>query len=194
MSGSLPSLLSHAETWQPASADERLDRLEAIAEIRQLVERYGLAVDTRNIDMLVNLFVPDVQVGPDAFGRDALRTQFTGVLRAYGPTVHFVGNHVIEFADANTATGIVFCTDQLGSRTDDIWEQGFLHYWDEYSRVDGHWYFRRRKLHRLYKTDVLSRPRAGAGLDGSTMKTRELLDAYPSWNEFWAQDASSPDA
>lgn len=177
-------------TSQPTEVADRLDRLEAIAEIRQLADRYSLAIDTRNLDMLVGLFVPDVQVGKDGRGRDALSAHFATVLAAYGPTVHFVGNHVIDFVDADSATGVVFCADQLGSRTDDGWEHGFLHYWDDYSRVDGRWYFRRRRLHRLYRVDALSRPRAGAGLEGSTMKTHQLLDAYPSWNEFWAETSS----
>ena len=50
-----------------------LDRLIARDEIRQLAYRYALAVDSRDIDTLVDLFVPDVQVGRDASGREALR-------------------------------------------------------------------------------------------------------------------------
>ena len=45
----------------------------------------------------------------------------------------------------------------------------------------------RRKLHRLYKVDALARPQPGLGRDGSTMKTHQLPDSYPSWNQFWAE-------
>lgn len=177
-------------TWQPATIDERLDRLESMAEIRQLADRYGVAVDSRDIDMLVGLFVPDVQVGKDKHGRAALHAHYTNVLRHIGPSLHFVGNHIIDFHDRSHATGIVYCWDELGSPHDDKWDVGVLQYWDEYQRVDRRWYFRRRLLHRLYMVDALERPRVGTGLGRSTMKTHRLPEAYPSWHRFWSQFAA----
>ena len=53
-----------------------LDRLLAYEEIRQLAARYALALDSRNLDDLVALFVDDVQVGRETFGRAALRAEF----------------------------------------------------------------------------------------------------------------------
>ena len=38
----------------------RIDRLESLAEIQQLPIRYALAVDGRDLDAWVNLFVVDV--------------------------------------------------------------------------------------------------------------------------------------
>jgi hypothetical protein len=179
--------MTEPSTWHPTSADERLDRLEALAEIRQLADRYGIAVDSRDIDMLVGLFVPDVQVGKHAHGRPALKAHFTTVLREHGPSLHFVGNHAIDFSDSSHATGIVYCWDEFGSRTDDGWDVGVLQYWDQYERVDGRWLFRRRRLHRLYLVDALERPRVGAGLGASTMTTHRLPEAYDSWHRFWSQ-------
>ncbi len=46
-----------------------LERLTARDEIRQLVYRYALAIDSRDIDLLVSLFVPDVRVGREGRGR-----------------------------------------------------------------------------------------------------------------------------
>ena len=40
-----------------------VERCVARDEIRQLAYRYALAVDSRDIDLLVSLFVPDVKVG-----------------------------------------------------------------------------------------------------------------------------------
>ena len=79
---------------------QRLDRLESIEAIRQLVARYALATDSRDLDALVALFVDDVQVGADRKGRDALREFFERSLREVGVTILFVGNHVIDFGDA----------------------------------------------------------------------------------------------
>ena len=40
-----------------------VERLLAYEEIRQLVSRYAVATDRRDIDALVGLFVDDVRVG-----------------------------------------------------------------------------------------------------------------------------------
>ena len=40
-------------------------------QLRDLVARYAVAVDSRDLDSLVELFVDDVQVGRSARGRDA---------------------------------------------------------------------------------------------------------------------------
>src|SRR3954447_23993242 len=66
--------------WEPATVDERLDRLESLAAIRQLPYRYAVAVDSRDIEMLVDLFVPDVRVGTEASGREALKGWYTATL------------------------------------------------------------------------------------------------------------------
>jgi hypothetical protein len=58
------------------AADDGLTPLERVVardEIRQLVYRYAHAVDTRDVDLLVSLFVPDVRVGRDETGPEALR-------------------------------------------------------------------------------------------------------------------------
>ena len=68
------------------SIEKRLDRLESLDEIRQLAAKYSVTLDMRDLDMHVNLFVPDVRVGKEATGRQALkqwadatfRNQFSG--------------------------------------------------------------------------------------------------------------------
>ena len=170
---------------RPRDLTARIDRLESTDEIRQLAHRYALAVDTRNLDDLVELFVEDVRVGPDASGRDALRAWFLNALARIGPSIHFVGNHVIDFADADHATGIVYCRDEIDRRVD--WGNGYIQYWDRYERRDDRWYFVRRKFHRWFMVDALARPRAGAGVDEDGLTTGRLPDAWPSWARFWEE-------
>jgi len=55
------------------SIEERLDRLESLDEIRQLAAKYSVTLDMRDLDMHVNLFVPDVRVGKNGEGRQALK-------------------------------------------------------------------------------------------------------------------------
>jgi len=179
--------MSRLGTWQPSTLEERIDRLESLAMIRQLPSRYGLALDSRDMDSLVQLFVPDVRVGADSTGRDALRSWFVEVMSVPRTSVHLVANHIIDFDDADHARGIVYCHDELERPLTGEWEYGKLQYWDRYERVDGEWCFARRKFLRWYLVDALRRPGPGAGVNESDepLTTTQLPDAFDTWAAFW---------
>lgn len=177
--------MSRLGEWQPATLEERLDRIESLAQIHQLPSRYALALDSRDMDTLVALFVPDVRVGREQRGRDALKAWFTETMRRPHTSIHLVGNHIVDFDDADHARGIVYCRDEL--EQPDAWEVGMLQYWDTYVRVDGEWCFERRRFHRWYIVDALTRPGHGAGVGGSTrLTTHQLPEAFETWGRFWA--------
>ncbi|MGW0424732.1 hypothetical protein [Streptomyces sp. NPDC003015] len=72
-----------------------------------------------------------------------------------------------------------------------------MQYWDDYLRVDGEWCFRRRKFHRWYLTDALSRPAHGTGVnDGSDpLGARPLPESFPTWAPYWnSADNHAPQA
>ena len=123
----------------PGSTDDggglaaRLDRLDAYQQIRQLPHRYGLALDTRNIDDLVALFIDDVQVGRDNWGRAALREWFVRSFSKFQTSIHFVGNHVIDLDDEDHAHGVVYCRDEIDRPGE--WMVGMIQYWDTYERA-----------------------------------------------------------
>ena len=97
----------------------RIERLEAIEAIRQLASRYALAIDVRDPDALMELFLEEVQVGRDRFGRAALKEWFDDILRNnIKQTAHIVMNHVIEFDAEDEAYGVVYCRaeHELGDR------------------------------------------------------------------------------
>lgn len=179
--------------WQPTSVEERLDRLESYAAIQQLVSRYARALDARDMDTVVSLFSPDVAVGPDRRGRDALKTWMSTLMSEMRTTVHLVANHVIDFQDADHASGVVYCRDELERTDRGEWAVGTIQYWDDYVRVDGEWCFTRRRLHRWYLVDALRRPAPGVGVNdfGDHIRERLLPDAYPSWGAFWDSRAGS---
>jgi uncharacterized protein (TIGR02246 family) len=187
--------MSRLGDWQPTTPEERLDRLESLAAIRQLPHRYGLALDSRDLDTMAALFVPDVQVGRDERGREALIKWFTQSFRQFRTSVHFVGNHIVDFDDADHAHGIVYCHDEIEHADKGEWAKGMLQYWDTYVRVDGEWCFERRRFHRWYIVDALTRPSHGAGAtgNGQTLTTHQLPEAFPSWGAFWERVAELPD-
>ena len=47
------------------SIEKKIDKLESIEEIKQLVAKYAVSLDMRAIDINVNLFVEDFKVGKD---------------------------------------------------------------------------------------------------------------------------------
>lgn len=184
--------MTEQTNWQPATLEERIDRIEAIDHIRQLASRYAQAVDTRSLDELAALFVEDVRVGSDEHGREAIKHWYGRSLERFGTSIHFVGNHIIDFISADEATGVVTCHDEL--EVGGEWQIGKIQYWDIYVRRDGVWYFKRRKLQRWYLVDALERPSHGAGVntDPASLKVGQLPDAWQSWDQFWSDRGKSP--
>ena len=175
-----------------ATLEERIERLEALEQLRQLPARYALAVDTRNIDDLVQLFVEDVRVGNLGTGREVMKKWWANTLSGFKSSIHFVGNHIIDFEDADHARGVVYCRDELDRK--DAWMVGLIQYWDSYERRDGTWYFKRRKLMRWYAVDALTRPAHGLDItrDGnSPLTVGQLPEAWPSWDKFWQEIGAS---
>jgi SnoaL-like domain len=158
--------------------------LVAHEQIRQLASRYAVALDARDLDTLVSLFVEDVQVGRDQIGRDALRANFTEQLRDLGVTILLVGNHVISVVDDDHATGVVSCRGEI--EMDDKWVVQAIQYHDNYERRDGTWLFARRRHLLFYGADMLDRP-IGLPLahwPASAIGKGELPEVLSTWQAF----------
>lgn len=175
-----------------AALAARIDRLESLDEIRQLAAKYSLSLDMRDLDAHVNLFAEDIRVSREAVGRahlkrwldDTLRLQFTG-------TSHHIGNHIIEFDDADHAHGVVYSKNEHETpceNGDTQWVIMQMLYWDQYERMDGRWYFRRRLPCYWYATDLNQPP---VGENKMRWPDRESYEGayhalWPSWETFWA--------
>jgi ketosteroid isomerase-like protein len=162
-----------------------VDRLLAYEEIRQLAARYALAIDSRDLDSLVALFVDDVRVGRDRRGHAALRESFETSLRAIGVSILHVGTHVIDLVDDDHATGHVYCKGEI--QDGDRWIHQAIHYGDTYERRAGHWYFVRR-VHELWygveaAVDPLRLPPANWPEHHDGRGT--LPERWETWQEFW---------
>lgn len=164
---------------------EDLTRLLAYEEIRQLAARYALATDSRDLDALVALFVDDVQVGRDQFGRDALRAAFDASLRNIGITILNVGTHVIDLVDDDHATGHVYCKGEI--QDGERWIHQAILYRDTYERRDGQWYFVRRRHDLWYGAEVgtnpLTLPPANWPEHHDGIGT--VPGVFPTWGAFW---------
>ena len=181
-------------SWCPDDLEARVDRLESLAAIEQLARRYAYSLDGRDIDALVELFPATVRVGANQSGRAALRAWFMEAMSKVGATVHVVTNHIVEFDSASRAHGVVYCRDEVGDLATGEWMVGMLQYHDDYVREQEIWRFERRRFHRWYQVDALTRPAPGAGIDPATdpISTRVLPEALPTWGTFWNEVRSRP--
>jgi ketosteroid isomerase-like protein len=170
-----------------------VERAVARDEIRQLACRYALAIDARDLDLLVSLFVPDVRVGRDGAGRHALRRSFEESLGAIGVTILFVGNHLIDFQDAGHATGVVYCRAQL--QDGDRWIEQAIQYRDTYELRDGAWLFVRRVHALWYGVEAAERPLAQEPADWPQHHVGRgtVPEDLATWRAFWRDRGRSQD-
>lgn len=165
----------------------RIDRLESLDEIRQLPAKYALSLDMRDLDAHVGLFAEDIRVSREKTGRahlarwldDTLRLQFTG-------TSHHIGGHIIEFSDPDHAHGVVYSKNE--HETGPEWVIMQMLYWDNYERINGRWYFRRRLPCYWYASDINKPPIGDQKMrwPGREPYNGAWHELWPSWKEFWA--------
>lgn len=164
---------------------DALERVVAHDQIRLLVARYAVAVDTRDLDTLVSLFVPDVQVGRDTFGRDALRASFVDSLSAIGVSILHVGTHVIDLVDADHATGVQYSAGQVEDAG--RWIHQSIVYRDTYERRDGVWLFVRRRHELFHGVEAWDNPLAQAAADwpARSFGRGTAPQSFETWSAFW---------
>lgn len=168
----------------------RIDRVESQLAIQQLPIRYALAVDARDLDTWVDLFVEDVNCGRRGRGREVLRSIIEPQLRTFYRSQHQICGHAVEFVDDDHAAGRVYCRAEHEARGK--WVVMAICYFDDYARRDGRWYFVRRQERHWYSSDVLERPGQPVfqNWDAWPDARPELPHAFPTWKAFW--DAGDP--
>jgi ketosteroid isomerase-like protein len=169
-----------------------MEELLARDDMRQLAERYALAVDGKDVDTLAGLFVEDVDNGRHGQGRAGVRRFYDERLRLFHCSMHLVGNHVIDFDSDDRASGIVYCRAQHHAAESDHWFDIALAYFDAYERHGDRWYFRRRRVRTWYRQEQpTGRVLAEPGASGPTRGSR-LPDAFPTFDAFWARPPAGP--
>ena len=94
--------------------EQRVQELEDRTAISELVARYGLVMDNRDLAAMPALFTADVRIRSgdgvmDCQGREATVELFRGRFKVLGPSNHFTHDRIVTFSpnDPDAATGIV---------------------------------------------------------------------------------------
>ena len=136
---------------------EGVSELEDLEAIRRLTHEYAMAVDTMQLDALVDLFLPEAVYDPGPGGlpvmndRDEIRAFFKATFESSKNLFHVTSNHIID-VDGDTATGTVYYQAK-GVTTSGASFGASGYYADTYTRTADGWKFRRRNAAALLDPD-----------------------------------------
>lgn len=183
----------------PGSVEQRIARLEARAEISDLIARYCFTVDERDIDGIGQCFTRDGSFRSldglmNATGRDAVIAQFHGRFSVLGPSNHFTHDHTLEFDDLDPrrAGGVVNSHAEVVRNGEPMLAS--LRYHDEYRVEDGHWRFHSRTLAFFYYL----RPSDYREAMGGSLRNRAYAEPrpadFPEGTDCWRRYHGEPPA
>lgn len=139
----------------PDNLERRIRRLEDRVEIDELIARYGLVMDDRDLATMPSLFTPDVTLRSvdgvlDAAGVAQVVEQFRGRFKVLGPSNHVTHDRIVTFdeADPDRARGLVLSHAEMNRKGGAMVTA--IRYQDEYRRHEGRWRFASRMLAFFY--------------------------------------------
>jgi hypothetical protein len=174
----------------------RIERLEARAEIRELVARYCFVVDGRDVEGIGECFTRggafrSLDGKMDATGRAAVVEQFHGRFAVLGPSNHFTHDHVIEFDESNPtrATGLVNAHAEVVRNGKPLITS--LRYHDEYRHEEGRWRFHVRTLSFFYYVEPGRYPEVMLGAlrneAYATPHPADFPEGLASWQRYYRE-------
>jgi ketosteroid isomerase-like protein len=131
------------------TTEERLHRLEAIIEIKELTARYCWHVSRKEGEAVVDLFTSDGVLDGSSAGMgvirgcDDLRAFYKQAVTEAEESLPFIHNHIIEVS-GDAASGTCALEARFSRSGHSITAAGFYH--DTYRCENGRWLFAERKL------------------------------------------------
>lgn len=176
--------------------ERRLRQLEDRVEIGELIARYGLVMDDRDMDSMPDLFTPDAVVRSadgvmNAQGRETLVELFRGRFKVLGPSNHFTHDRIVSFDphDPDRARGLVLSHAEMQRKNMPM--LAAIRYTDQYRRHEGRWKFAERVLSFFYYVPTAEYLDAlGAGLAKRNRAYDEAVaadwpEALATWRKYY---------
>jgi ketosteroid isomerase-like protein len=146
--------------------------VSAVAGLRELVDAYAVAVDSRDVPLCASLWAEEailVSHGATAPGSLAEfkmpdeTERFMNRLQRWDRTLHHVSTHHVVSEGSDVAVGKAYCeAHHILGESDLVMA---VQYDDAYSRSDGGWRFARRDVWILWTSENLISPRTVAHAD-----------------------------
>jgi hypothetical protein len=168
-------------------------RLNSYEDIRQLVYRYAIAADARDIDTIAEMFADEANFGSEyGMGATGAYSFYDESLAGIRVMILNVGNVLIELDDDDRAHGVVYCRGEL--EVGDEWVVQQIVYRDRYVRQRGSWRFRSRQHLLFYGADMLTRPINLPPVDKpDVFKGRGSAPGiWPTFGAFWERHGGMP--
>jgi hypothetical protein len=162
---------SSAIAQRDPALQEVIDRMQ----LRDLMNRYGKAVDSRDNELLRTVMTPDIDFNYNNGARTFVGYEgYVNMLKsllAYRATMHFMGNQTVEFHGADAASMETYANAhhvRVGPDGKETKMMQGLRYLDEVIRVDGHWRVRKRTMVVVWQQeDPVSGPAASRAANRS---------------------------
>lgn len=178
---------------QPDTATQWANLCDLLArdDIRQLPYRYASAFEARDVDAMIELYVPHARFGHYGDGPSGLRRLMAHGLEASVFTVILVANHLIELDDETHAHGQVWAQCFAHTRADGFIEQ-LVKYEDRYERYQDRWRFlhRRHRLHYGLARPVSPMTQPAAEWPQRQVGVGDLPLADPEFLAWWTDTQS----
>ena len=175
---------------------KRLRQLEDRTEIGELIARYCLVMDNRDMEGMSLLFTPDAVVRSadgvmHARGLAAIVDMFHGRFKVLGPSNHFTHDRIVTFdaADPDLARGTVLAHAEMHRLGQPMLTA--IRYEDVYRRHDDSWRFADRLLTFFYyvpTADYLEALGPGIGARMRAYGDRRPADwpeSLASWQRYY---------
>ena len=171
--------------------EQRIARLEAESQIRQLISRYCFTIDDRLIEENSALFAPDAKVRSadgvmNSKGVDAIKAMYAQRFAALGPGAHYMHDLQLDFVgdDLSEARGRVSGHAEL-ERNGQMMVCS-IRYKDEYRKFGDRWLFQDREISFLYYVSVAEYPGILLQSDRNRAyeenKLADFPESLPSWS------------
>ena len=178
------------------SLEQRIRRLEDRTEIGELIARYGLAMDDRDMEVMPDLFTADVVIRSmdgimNTAGREAAVRMFRERFKVLGPSNHFSHDRIVTFDehDADLAHGLVLSHAEMNRKG--MAMLAAMRYRDIYHRDAGRWRFRERELTFMYYVpaaeyiDALSTGLKRRNRAYDEPRAADWPETLASWRQFY---------
>jgi hypothetical protein len=137
-----------------------MDELQEVSDrlaLRDLVQQYAMGADNRSPELFGGAFTDDAKLhtGRGVVEGSAAIAALAPKLGRYKSTMHLIGNHYVDFADDDHATGETYCMAHHVYEADGVDRVYIMaiRYTDTYLRTKAGWKMSARTLNLQWDED-----------------------------------------